>query len=162
MLPSEGLQSSALTTEYPCMPDAIPYPSKTRQVLIGTIVAVWFVTFAAVGIGTMEVSKVCAMDDRADTVPGHSWSRDPYNDCEWTLYSGTYPFWRRASGEIYQANGVVRPPKPTLVDRWQVGMVLVAASLTAGLSLWLMHLRPEEEEEEQLDVAPVPAHLDAT
>ena len=110
----------------------------------------------------MEVSKVCAMDDRADTVPGHSWSRDPYNDCEWTLYSGTYPFWRRASAEIYQANGVVRPPKPTLVDRWQVGMVLVAASLTAGLSLWLMHPRPEEEKEEQLDVAPVPARLDAT
>ncbi len=144
------------------MPDATPYPSKTRQALVGTIVAVWFVTFAAVGIGTMEVSEVCVMDDRADTVPGHSWSRDPYNDCEWTLYSGTYPFWRRASAEIYQANGLARPPKPTLVDRWQVGMVLVAASLTAGLSLWLMHLRPEEEKEEQPDVAAVPAHLDAT
>ena len=36
-------------TEYPCMPDATPYPSKTRQALVGTIVAVWFVTFAAVG-----------------------------------------------------------------------------------------------------------------
>jgi len=41
----------------------------------------------------------------------------------------------------------------------------VAASITAGLSLWLMHLRPEEEEEEEeehLDVAVVPARQDAT
>lgn len=140
------------------MSDATQYPSKTRQVLIGAIVAVWFVTFSAVGIGTMEVSKVCAMDDRADSVPGHSWSRDPYNNCEWTLYSGTYPFWRRASSATYQANGFVPPPKPKLVDRWQVAMVLVAASLTGVLSLWLMHLRPDEH----VDVAVVPAHVDAT
>ncbi|GMQ85037.1 MAG: hypothetical protein BMS9Abin07_0602 [Acidimicrobiia bacterium] len=140
------------------MTDATPYPSKTRQVLIGTIVAVWFVTFAAVGIGTMEVSKVCGMEDRADSVPGHSWSRDPYNNCEWTLYSGTYPFWRRAPSETYRANGFVPPPKPTLVDRWQMAMVLVAASLTGGLSLWLMHLRPEGNR----DVAVAPAHIDAT
>ena len=156
--------------EYQCMTEATQYPSKTRQVLIGAIIAVWFVTFSAVGIGTMEVSRICAMDDRADSVPGHSWSRDPYNDCEWTLYSGTYPFWKRASSETYLANGFAPPPKPTLVDRWQVAMVLVAASITAGLSLWLMHLRPEEEEEheeeeeeeEHLDVAVVPARQDAT
>jgi hypothetical protein len=116
-----------------------------RKRLFGVMVVVWVATFGIVGIGSLEATNVCALDSRADSVDGYHWDRDRYNDCAWTLYSGTYPIRSRASDSAYLESGLVPPPNNPPLDPWQAVMILGAAAITGPLALWRWRLQREPD-----------------
>jgi len=109
--------------------------------LLVSIVVVWVVTFAAVGLGSDGVTGLCLEEGRPDAVPGYSWAKDHSNNCSWTLYSGTFPVRNEAADSVYLSHELTPPHSSPMLHDWQIVMILGAAGVTAALGLLRERLR---------------------
>ncbi len=132
--------------------------SKTRTALLAAIIAIWGITFAAVGIGSDGVTALCIGGEAPPPVAGYTWAQDHTNDCAWTLYSGSVFLRNEAPDSAYTAQGLTPPERAPILHDWQMIMILIATGVTASLGLWRARLGDREAD----TVAMVAASADAS
>ena len=148
---------AAQNAEEKCMPTATKRASNIATALLVSIIVVWIVTFAAVGLGSDGVTGLCLEEGRPEAVSGYTWAKDHANNCSWTLYSGTFPIRNQAADSVYYSHGITPPEKTPMLYDWQIVMILGAAGLTATLGLWRERLRAPSED----GIVMVPVPVDA-
>lgn len=139
------------------MPTSTQRASNIATVLLVSIVVVWVVTFAAVGLGSDGLTGLCTGGSAPDPVPGYTWAKDHSNNCSWTLYNGTFPIRNEAADSIYHSHGVTPPHTSPMLHDWQIVMILGAIGLTAAMGLWRERLRAPADEA----IVMVPVSADA-
>lgn len=139
------------------MPTATKRASNIATTLLVSIIVVWVVTFAAVGLGSDGVTGLCLGGAGPEPVSGYTWAQDHANNCTWTLYSGTFPIRNEAADSVYYSYGMTPPEKTPMLDDWQIVMILGAVGLTATLGLLRERLRAPTEDA----VVMVPISADA-
>ncbi|MEA3501268.1 MAG: hypothetical protein U9R47_00720 [Actinomycetota bacterium] len=111
-----------------------------RRVAVWILTAAWVValggvlSFALSDTSTPDDQGFCTMDARLDAPGGWQWSRDPGNDCAWTLYSDSG---EAATDDVYQEYGFEPPPAQsarTAAAAWTLRLLIVAI----GVSIWFV------------------------
>jgi hypothetical protein len=131
--------------------------SNISTALLVTIVVVWAVTFAAIGLSADGVTGLCLEGRSPEPVTGYTWAQDSGNNCAWTMYSGTFPIRNRAADSVYLANGLTPPDTSPMLQSWQIVMILLAAGSTATLGLVRERLRAPSEEGAAMVAVPADA-----
>ncbi|MEA2010536.1 MAG: hypothetical protein U9N78_07520 [Actinomycetota bacterium] len=122
----------------------------SRKAAIWIVVVAWAVAFGGVlwvalsDSSTSDDVGFCTADARVDAPEGWRWSRDPANDCAWTLYADSG---ETAPDDVYQEHGFEAPPTQstrTTASYVTLALVLIATAVSIWFAVTQSRCRSED------------------